>query len=168
MKMIVALAGLTIATGAQAQETRPLPRDLTGSYICNVTESGGIRFDRESGKWRSARFNTDGKSFSVRVNATGETGKSAFLDTPFRYYRVNVEQFGEKSRDTECSGYFNSTDTEGRISVSGAAIRCQQWPDRFWFNFDLNRFQMTHEGGYMSENDTTTPYVAVGVCAKVN
>lgn len=159
------------ATMAVAEE-KPMPPDLSGSYLCRATASAGIKFEPATKDWKSALFGVAKDALIVKVRFTGKTGKFSVLDLPFRIYKVNVNRFGEQSPwDTICYGERDEANKVDRefVEATGPAIRCTQISLNYWFNFQTKHFQYTYDGDYMDpQSGGNTPYVSVGLCEKVD
>lgn len=161
-----ALALSLCATFAVADDN--LPPDLTGSYLCKVTASAGIRRDPSDNQWRSSTFKADNSTL-LKVRFTGKTGKYELLDMPYRLYEVSVKDFGSEGDGMACTVSNSEPGEYRKVRSHNAAIRCSVFSTDYWFDLQRKRFQVVYDGGYMdAEENTDTPAIMVGVCDKID
>lgn len=157
-----------VATSVSA-ESRPLPRDLSGSYFCKATASAGIRLNTDTGRWQSAQFKTENDNLILKIQATGETGELDFLPLKYRLYNVEVREFGSAEKGRECVDWGAPEKFRPNVRATGEAIRCTMPSFNYWFNLETKKYQMQFDGGYMGEDgNTDTPAITVGVCEQID
>lgn len=155
---IAALLASTISAHAE---------DWSGSYYCKMTASGGIKLDRTTNRWESARFDVRDDAIFVTAKATGQTDDTIFGPVPT--YTIEVKEFGQ-GQGLSCT--YDSKPIVERAYVpvyNEGGTRCSSVTSEFKLNFKHLRILVMYAGGYMdvTGSNTDSPSVAVGKCDKV-
>lgn len=80
-------------------------------------------------------------------------------------YEAWIGRFGDSSRST-CYGY----GLAGGVEVWGSTLSCAAGPTRYTVNLEAMRFLESFQVGFVDgidEEDSNTPYMMGGTCAKI-
>ena len=167
MRWLLSAAFALASVSAHAIE----PKNAT--YYCTIEAAGGLRYDEQLRKWRSANFKPD-KPFVLKLQFLTSTKESMFEGAELRgvnKFRVTVTEAGSTS-DSACR---NVDDYKSPISVWGDGwLRCNASLTEYSFNPSNNRIMTAYLVGYVdgednnNNNNNNTPTVAAGVCTKIN
>ncbi|MCQ1779426.1 hypothetical protein NOJ05_19645 [Neorhizobium galegae] len=151
---------------AAAQTKEP---DYSGSYICKLKASAGLKVNKDSKAWSGTIFNVTNQSLLMKVTATGRTGSTQFHPN-YPKYGVSFKDFGSAEKANECVNNFNSDKYSKDVPIIDGRLECQFFGTSYRVNLKTNKVQVYFDGGYMDDDqeNTDTPYVAVGVCDKVS
>jgi hypothetical protein len=140
------------------------------AYYCTTEAAGGLWYDEQLKKWRSANFRT-GKGFVLKLQFLSATKEKMFESatelTAVNKFNVTVTEAGSNS-DRACR---NMKDYKLPISVWGDGwVRCDVSLTEYIFNPTTNRFMAAYLVGYVDgdDNNDNTPSIAGGVCTKIN
>lgn len=157
------LSACVSTTSAQA-----LP-DYSGSYLCKLTASAGLRLDQQAQTWNPVIFDVRSQSILVKIEATGQTGSST-IQAAFGRYRVAFQDFGSTNAQSRCVSNYASAKFLEEVPIINGRIDCRAFNSHYQVNLTDKKIQIMFDGGYMDDwrENTDTPYVAVGVCEKVS
>lgn len=172
--------GIGKAASAQEVNTDNLLEDgifntdgrYAGDYICREEVAGGLKYDKTTREWSSARFNVSTVPMSVIVRNEGrKIENSEGEDFYHVLYSIKLGRIGDTLEDcvvTDDRGFeevsFGIVDPTGLTSCSTLGDYT------YSFNFKTPRFAFTTAMGYVRPwlHGHESPVVIGGVCSKVN
>lgn len=157
---------MTILASTRAHAIEP--RDAT--YYCAAEAAGGIAYDEQLKRWRSANFRPD-KKFVLKLKFLSSAKEKMFEWTGpeiVNRFSITVTAAGSNT-DTPCR---NIQDRGAPVDVWGNNdwLRCEASLTEYRFNPANNRFLAAYLIGYLSglEGNDDTPSIWVGVCTKID
>lgn len=164
MKLLPVLSLLcACAAPAQAIEARSV------SYYCTTDAAGGVNYDKQNQRWKSANFKPD-KPFVLKLKLVGSSREKMFDWSPVSMvnrFEVLTTEAGSNF-DRPCR---NTKDAKSPVEVWGDGwLFCDFNLTELRFNPSNNRFMTSYLIGYVDgdDNNENTPSISVGVCTKVN
>jgi|GEM_PF-5492923 len=144
-------------------------QDYSGSYLCKLTASAGLRLDQQSQTWNGVIFNVAQQSILMKIEVTGQTGSST-IHAEFGRYRISFKDFGSKDAPLQCVSNYAASKFVREVPVIDGRIDCRAFSSHYQVNLPDRKIQIMFDGGYMDDwkENQDTPYVAVGVCEKVS
>lgn len=144
-------------------------QDYSGSYLCKLTASAGLRLDQQAQTWNPVIFDVRSQSILVKIEATGMTGSST-IHPKFARHRVSFKDFGSKNAPNRCVSNYASAKFLEEVPIIDGRIDCRAFSSHYQVNLTDKKIQIMFDGGYMDDwkENQDTPYVAVGVCEKVS
>lgn len=166
MKTILT-AGLILACASVAS-AQTLP-DYSGSFLCKLTASAGLRLNKEAQTWNGVIFDVRSQSVLMKIETTGEKGSST-IHAEFGRYRISFKDFGSKDAPLQCVSNYASAKFVREVPIIDGRIDCRAFSSHYQVNLTDKKIQIMFDGGYMDDwkENQDTPYVAVGVCEKVS
>ncbi|WP_316159791.1 hypothetical protein [Bradyrhizobium sp. SZCCHNRI20481] len=159
---VVGTTCLLLCTHAYAIE----PKDVT--FYCTSEAVGGLRYDEQLKKWRSANFQADGR-FVLKlefVSTTSEPIYEGASPSIVHRFRITVRPAGS-TIDSRCI----ADSDDGLVAVwPRGHVRCSYSLSELRFNPANNRFLESYLIGYISgeDNNKDTPSIAAGICTKID
>ncbi|MCK1459614.1 hypothetical protein IVB34_14755 [Bradyrhizobium sp. 2] len=143
------------------------PRDRT--YYCTPEAVGGVRYDEQLKKWRSANFRPSG-NFVLKLQYVSSRKDRMFSgadESTVHEFKVTVTEAGS-SKELPCT---NMRDYKLPISVwPDGWVLCSASLSEYKFSPANNRYLAAYLVGFVdgTDNNEDTPSIAVGVCTKIN
>ncbi len=143
--------------------------DYSGSYLCKLTASAGLRLDQQSQTWNGVIFNVSQQSVLMKIEGTGQTGSSK-IHSSFGRYRIAFKDFGSQDAPLQCVSNYASPSFVREVPIIDGRIDCRAFSSHYQVNLTDKKIQIMFDGGYMDDwkENQDTPYVAVGLCEKVS
>lgn len=167
LKRLLTAATLLI-TCASTTAAQTKLQDYSGSYLCKLTASAGLRLNAQSQTWGGAIFDVNDSSLLMKISSTGKTGSSQIYKE-FGKYSVAIKDFGSTGKAQDCVSNYASARFSDEVPIIEGRLECNFFGTTYRVNLQTNRIQITFDGGYMDDwrENQDTPYIAVGVCDKV-
>lgn len=143
--------------------------DYSGSFLCKLTASAGLRLDHQTQTWNPVIFDVRSQSILMKIEATGQTGSST-IHAEFGRYRISFKDFGSKDAPLQCVSNYASANFLREVPIIDGRIDCRAFSSHYQVNLTDTKIQIMFDGGYMDDwkENQDTPYVAVGICEKVS
>ncbi|MCZ7890451.1 hypothetical protein O9X99_02055 [Agrobacterium salinitolerans] len=154
-------------TAVMAEDAQP---DPSGTYLCKLTASAGLRLDVPSQTWAGTVFNVRDEAILMKVVDTGKTGTyQTALTQTYKKYMVSFKAFGSQDKARECVSSFLSGQFSSEVPIMGGRLDCRYFGTQYRVDYGLKRIQINFDGAFLDDwkENQDTPYVAVGTCEKV-
>ncbi|KAB1086170.1 hypothetical protein F4V91_06815 [Neorhizobium galegae] len=167
MKRIL-ITGCLIVACASVSSAQTL-QDYSGSYLCKLAASAGLRLNAQSQTWNGVTFDVTNSSVLMKITNTNKTGSSQIYPE-FGKYSVAFKDFGSTGKAQDCVSNYASAKFTSEVPIIEGRLECNFFATTYRVNLQTNRIQITFDGGYMDDwkENQDTPYIAVGVCDKVS
>jgi len=137
----------------------------SGSYYCSAKAEGGLKFNKITKTWESVRFKaTDNFILNMRFVST-----KPMQDVPnmtLDVYKVSLRSEGSQ---TELNCFAGGSGVDVEVTTRGV-FSCEQLFFTYKFDMTAARYLQAYFAGYIDgDNDNNdTPFMAGGVCTKIN
>lgn len=165
-RLLTAATILMASASATAAQTKL--QDYSGSYLCKLTASAGLRLNKELQTWNGVIFDVRDDSLLMKITNTDKKGSSQIY-SEFGKYSVAFKDFGATGKAQDCVSNYASARFTSEVPVIEGRLECNYFATTYRVDLQRNRIQITFDGGYMDDwkENQDTPYIAVGVCDKV-
>lgn len=136
-----------------------------------MTGITGFSYDENTKGWITKVFNPNNISYVVNVEKTGNKYYSEYFKRDEYTYNITIKTMGEKPIFVQCFNPVKNMklgDLFGVIVDNEGYANCSLSGSEFAFNFSNLRFREQFGGGYLTDGNADTPYVAIGICQKIN
>lgn len=163
------LTALVLSLGASAS-AQDADKNYSGNYVCKMTASGGVKFDKASQKWVGTTFDTTDDMLVLKITDTGSVGTYETA-APISYKKYNVEfkNFGETGAGHECVSSLFSGQFSEEVPIIDGRVSCRFFSSNYILDLETRKLQIMFEGGFAKRDSENydTPYMSVGTCEKL-
>ncbi|WP_276117999.1 hypothetical protein [Pararhizobium qamdonense] len=119
--------------------------------------------------WNGVIFDVRDSSLLMKITNTDKISSSKIY-SEFGEYSVAFKDFGSTGNAQNCVSNYPSATFSDEVPVIEGRLECNYFGTTYRVNLQMNRIQITFDGGYMEDlkENQDTPYIAVGVAIRFN